>query len=222
MKGGMTGGIQGGSLFSYSPGHSLLHRAPALVKVAALLALSVAAFFAPPEATAAATPLLLGAALLCGIPLKAALSDLKPALYYAFFLYATAVAAPVMGAVTAAVTGNAGAPFSAALLPPAATVAVMVRLAALLQVSSLLFRTTTTVALKNAIAAVCPPLAVPLALFLGFIPALFQEWTRLDRAFRARGGAPRSKAQVLLPALMALAFYQADQKARALAAREGP
>jgi biotin transport system permease protein len=98
---------------------------------------------------------------------------------------------------------------------------VGVRLLVLLQLSSLLFRTTTLVALKSAIARICPPLAVPLALFLGFIPALFELWGRLDLSWRARGGKRGiKKLFVLLPALLSLAFFHADIKSRALAARE--
>jgi biotin transport system permease protein len=186
-----------------------------LLKVALLFAASIGAFFLPPLPCVPAIPLLFAAALLCGIRPRDALGDLRPALYYGFFLYVTAVLAawwvlPDRAAIRAGI-----------FVPPLHTVTVGVRLLVLLQLSSLLFRTTTLVALTSAIARVCPSLAIPLALFLGFIPALFELWGRLDLSWRARGGKKGiKKLFVLLPALISLAFFHADLKARALAARE--
>jgi biotin transport system permease protein/energy-coupling factor transport system permease protein len=218
-------------LFRYIPGESAAHRCPALVKLGALLALSVAAFFSPLRVTAGAIPVLFAAALLWGIPARESLADMRPLLYYALFLYATTFISTWLAAPAVPPAGVSSTPPQSRLLravlvtvfdPPESMVAVLVRLSAMLQVSSLLFRTTTTVALKRAIAAVCPPLAVPLALFLGFIPALFEQWARLDRACAARGCRGVGKLAVILPALLSLAFYQADLRAKALAARELP
>lgn len=203
------------TLLQYRPGRSVLHRAPALLKVALLFAASIGAFFLPPLACALGIPLLFAAALLSGIPPKDTMGDLRPALYYAWFLYVTAVLAAWW------VLPNRAAIRVDIFVPPLATVTVAVRLLVLLQLSSLLFRTTTLVALKSAIARICQPLATPLALFLGFIPALFELWGRLDLSWRARGGTKGiKKLFVLLPALISLAFFHADLKARALAARE--
>jgi energy-coupling factor transporter transmembrane protein EcfT len=209
------------TLLQYRPGRSILHRAPALLKVALLFAASIGAFFLPPQVCALAIPLLFAAALLCGIHPKDALGDLRPALYYAWFLYVTAIlAAWWVLPNRAAVTSGYYVPLSI-FVPPLTTITVAVRLLVLLQLSSLLFRTTTLVALKSAIARICPPLAIPLALFLGFIPALFELWRRLDLSWRARGGKKSlKKLFALLPALISLAFFHADLKARALAARE--
>jgi biotin transport system permease protein len=203
------------TLLQYRPGRSVLHCLPALLKVALLFAASIGAFFLPPQAAALTIPLLFAAALFCGISPRDALGDLRPALYYAWFLYVTAVLAAWW------VLPNRAAVNAGIFVPPLVTVTVAVRLLVLLQLSSLLFRTTTLVALKSAIARICPPLAVPLSLFLGFIPALFELWGRLDLSWRARGGKKGiKKLFVLLPALLSLAFYHADLKARALAARE--
>jgi biotin transport system permease protein/energy-coupling factor transport system permease protein len=203
------------SLFQYRPGRSVLHRAPALLKVALLLGLSVAVFAAPAGVTGAAVPLLVLLGCGCGLSLRDIVKDARLGVWYGAFLYATAVASLWWGAP--------GRVFTAGLLvPPPHVLQVALRLVVMLLLSSLLFRTTSTVALKGAIGNVCPPLAIPMALFLGFIPALFEEWGRLERGWRARGGGKGvRKWFVLLPALLSLAFYQADLKARALQARGG-
>jgi energy-coupling factor transporter transmembrane protein EcfT len=70
----------------------------------------------------------------------------------------------------------------------------------MLQVSALLFRTTTSIEMKYGIETIEraarsvlhvsqePRFAPSVALFIGFIPEVFELWQKLDMAWRARGG----------------------------------
>jgi energy-coupling factor transporter transmembrane protein EcfT len=59
------------------------------------------------------------------------------------------------------------------------------------------------------------------ALMISFIPALFDLWEKLNRAYRARGGkGGLTKYRILLVALFSLSFHHASEKAKALAVRE--
>jgi energy-coupling factor transporter transmembrane protein EcfT len=109
-----------------------------------------------------------------------------------------------------------------------------------MQLSALLFRTTTSIETKEAISALetgiraavkrlpfansistRPKFGTVIALTINFIPALFEIWDKLNRAYKARGGRRgMKKVRVLLVALFALSFHYAEKKARALAARE--
>jgi energy-coupling factor transporter transmembrane protein EcfT len=222
-------------LFCYLAGRSPLHRMNAAVKLALLFAASLAACFLP-LSVAAACALPAGmCARACGLPFRVQLRDLRPLLFYGEFLYASAVLSKVLALPEPFAQASA-----AALVPTKATLAALARLLLLLQLSSLLFRTTTRLALREGIAAAetavraalarLPGIsravsrdarfAQTLALFLGFIPALFEQWSRLELAWRARGGKNGVvKTRTLLLSLLSLGFYAAAQKAKALAAR---
>ncbi|MDR1288161.1 MAG: energy-coupling factor transporter transmembrane protein EcfT [Treponema sp.] len=116
----------------------------------------------------------------------------------------------------------------------------IVRLFLVMQLSALLFRTTTSIEIKEAVCAgetgiragirrlpfaktISPKakLGTSAALMMNFVPALFELWSKLNRAYRARGGKRGLKQfRVLFVALIALSFHYAQEKARALAARE--
>jgi energy-coupling factor transporter transmembrane protein EcfT len=59
------------------------------------------------------------------------------------------------------------------------------------------------------------------AVFLSCIPAVFESWNRIERAWLARGGKNGiAKMRALLPVFLSVCFHAASQKARALASRE--
>jgi len=67
-----------------------------------------------------------------------------------------------------------------------------------------------------------PRIAENIALFAGFIPEIFQTWSQIDRAWRARGGKNNlAKIRTLVFVLITLSFEKAARKAVALSAREG-
>jgi energy-coupling factor transporter transmembrane protein EcfT len=222
--------LNAGSLVRYKFGKSALHKAPAWAKLVALCALSLVIFLAPRLGIAVGIVIAAYFAWLTGFSFREQARDLRPLLFYATFLYISALVSNLVSAV----------PLPALLLPSEVTLTTLLRLTLLFQLSTLFFRTTTLIALKEAIALIedtlraglsCIPLvkrlvsrearfARILSLFLGFIPAVFEQWAAIDLAWRARSGKDGvKKALVLLPLLLSRNFYDAAKKARALAAR---
>ncbi|MDR1398774.1 MAG: energy-coupling factor transporter transmembrane protein EcfT [Treponema sp.] len=217
-------------IFRYRKGNSILHRIPALIKLFVLVLLTITIMFLPLYGICAGIVLLVIPALLCGFSVREQFADIKPALFYAFFLY-------LIGIFTQFFSIG----FTIALLYPGYEYALyLLRLILVMQLAALLFRTTTSIEIKEAICDVeiairrvlsTLPFAknislgakfgTSVALMISFIPALFELWEKINCAYRARGGERGLKQfRVLFVALIALSFHYAEKKSRALCARE--
>jgi biotin transport system permease protein/energy-coupling factor transport system permease protein len=231
------------TVFRYKKGSSLCHRLPAPVKFVLMLCAALVVMFLPLYAVCAGIVLMAAFAFACGFTPKEQAADMKPALYYAAFLFMLSAAASLFSALNANLARDP-ANIAGMAVPAAKAGAEYVlyaaRLALVMQLSALFFRTTTSIEIKKTLCAVeilvrsfirrCP-LAKNIspdarwgksaALMISFIPTLFELWEKLNRAYRARGGrGGLKKYRVLLVALIALSFHHASQKAQALAARE--
>jgi biotin transport system permease protein/energy-coupling factor transport system permease protein len=226
-------------VFRYKKGNSLLHRAPALLKLSVLAALAISIMFLPLSAVCAGIAAAIIPALVCGFSVKEQLTDIRPALFYALFLCMISACSGIV---------SAGGPAAVSSLRdlihrvrPAYEYGVyIVRLILVMQVSALLFRTSSSIEIKEAVcgaetalrrvlrrlpgAGRISPAAKfgnSIALTISFIPVLFELWEKLNRAYRARGGrGGLTRFRLLIAALIALSFHYAAQKARALQARE--
>jgi energy-coupling factor transporter transmembrane protein EcfT len=219
-------------IFRYKPGKSLLHKASAWLKLLLLFPLSVGTLYIPLSVSGALIGCMCVCAFLCGFSVREQFADLRAARYYAVFLYVLAVL--TNWAVARAFTPHL-------LIPGIDWLTGSVHLVLMLQISGLLFRTTTSLALKDGIDTIERVLrsglrrvpvagkyispgtrfAKSVALFIGFIPAVFELWQKVERAWIARGGGNGiKKIKVLTPSLISLGFYAAAAKSRALAARE--
>ncbi|MDR1096165.1 MAG: energy-coupling factor transporter transmembrane protein EcfT [Spirochaetaceae bacterium] len=226
-------------VFRYKRGRSVCHRLPAPVKLALMLCVAVTVMFLPLTAVCAGIVLSAVFAGLCRFTLREQCADIKPACYYALFLFAVNFAANLYAARA---TGP-GRDWLRAALPRADYVLYAARLCLVMQLSALLFRTTTSLQIKETLSAAEAAVRAALkklpfarksaqriapdakwaqhaALMLNFIPVLFEIWEKLNRAYRARDGrGGLKKYRILLIALFALSFHCASEKARALAAR---
>jgi energy-coupling factor transporter transmembrane protein EcfT len=224
MKRGKPAVTESPVIFRYKPGKSFLHKAPAWIKLALLFPLSAVTLYIPLAVSGALIACMCVAAFLCGFSVREQLADLKAAWYYAVFLYILAV-------ITNWTIAQSFTP--QLLVPGIDWLTGSVHLVLMLQISGLLFRTTTSLALKDGIDAIERVIrgglrlspdtrfAKSVALFIGFIPAVFELWQKIERAWIARGGKNGiTKIKVLVPVLISLSFYAAAAKARALAARE--
>jgi biotin transport system permease protein/energy-coupling factor transport system permease protein len=224
-------------VFRYRKGNCFLYKIPAPVKLLSLLVFAAAAMLLPLYAACAGIGLLALFAFLCGFTVKEQLADIKPVLFYAFFLY-------TIGVCTGLYSFFSGSPEpieAAAIFYPDYDYGFYIaRLFLVMQLSALLFRTTTSIEIKEAVCAaetgiraairripftktvsLKAKLAVSVALMMSFVPALFELWNKLSRAYRARGGKRGLKQiRILFVALIALSLHYAQEKARALAARE--
>ena len=224
-------------IFRYRKGNSILHRIPALIKLFVVVVLAINIMFLPLYAVCAGIVLLVIPALLCGFSVREQFTDIKPALFYAFFLYLISVFTRLFSTGFTAVSPG---DFMKILHPNYEYGLYILRRLLVMQLSGLLFRTTTSIEIKEAICGVeifirtalrtlpfaknislAARIGTSAALMINFIPALFELWEKLNRAYRARGGAGGLKQfRVLLVALIALSFHYAEKKSRALMARE--
>ncbi|MDR2417847.1 MAG: energy-coupling factor transporter transmembrane protein EcfT [Treponema sp.] len=224
-------------VFRYRKGNSIIHRLPALIKLFALISLAVNIMFLPLYAVCVGIILLVIPAFLCGFSVREQFTDIKPALFYAFFLYLISIFTNLSSTGFTIVSSTA---FIKILLPNDEYALYILRLLLVMQLSALLFRTTTSIEIKEVICSVeiairgvlrklpfarnislTAKFGTSAALTINFIPALFELWDKLNRAYRARGGKGGLKQfRVLLVALIALSFHYAERKARALLARE--
>jgi len=232
------------AVFAYNSRKGPLHRVPALVKLVALLPLSIVCLALPLPALAAGIALAAIAASVCGFRLSEQLCDLKPVLFYSILMY-------VLSIVSRLVEWQFPSPlvfsleflkelFITTFTPRPDFLFSCLRLAIIVQLSALLFRTTTTLQIRDSLGAIeCgirrrlsrrqnsaqrpikPRIAETIALFAAFIPEIFQTWSQIDRAWRARGGKNNlAKIRTLVFVLITLSFEKAARKAMALSARE--
>jgi biotin transport system permease protein/energy-coupling factor transport system permease protein len=219
-------------IFRYKRGNSVCHRLPAPLKLALMLCAGVTVMFLPLSAVCAGIALMAALARCCRFTLREQCADIKPACYYAFFLFIINLAACLYAGIPG---GGLGRDWLRADY-----VLYAMRLGLVMQLSALLFRTTTSIEIKETIATIetgirmavrklpfartidpNAKLAKYAALMINFIPALFELWEKLNRAYQARcgRGGPK-KYRILLIALFSLSFHYASEKAKALAARE--
>jgi energy-coupling factor transporter transmembrane protein EcfT len=234
------------AIFRYKKGSSIYHRLPAPVKFALTLCASIIVMFLPLYAICAGTVFMAVFASVCGFTLREQRADIKPAIYYALFLFALNIAANLYTLCVSAdafadsLDGTFRSGIAAVMVPPLAYIRYAARLLLVMQFSALLFRTTTSIEIKETLCAAETgirtvmrnfPLARNItmdakigksaALMISFIPALFEIWEKLNRAYQARyGRGGLKKYRILLTALAALSFHHASEKAKALAARE--
>jgi biotin transport system permease protein/energy-coupling factor transport system permease protein len=181
-------------------------------------------------------------AFICGFTLREQLTDFKPAAFYASLMYALSVFSTLFENWNVLPLPALAA---AALLPRADFLRIVLRLALIVQLSALLFRTTSSVEIREGLNAIerfirrafsrLPLLgkaislgpsfaetsvAENITLFLSFIPEIFEVWTSVDLAWKARGGKQGlAKIKTLVFVLITLSFEKAALKARALEAR---
>jgi energy-coupling factor transporter transmembrane protein EcfT len=210
------------TIFRYQRGASIAHNTNAVVKLCLLLALSCGTPFASEYAhkilLLAAVLVLSGFSRYCGIGFAAQIKEARPFLLYLAFLYAVQ-AAPIAFSLLK----SASFSYAALLLPSRKFYASFFLIVILAQSSQLFYKTTTSIELKDALEAIEKKLSGKtrfsraFAVYVSFIPAVFEAWNRLDLAWRARQGrGGLQKAAVLVPSFFSLCLNAAWHKERAL------
>ena len=229
--------IRAQAVFRYKTVKGPLHKLPAMLKFFLLLPLSLFAMSLQSLWLAAGIIAALAAAFLCGFTLREQLTDLKPAVFYAALMYALSTFSTLFenwGMMP--ITSLA----ALAIIPRPDFLRITLRLALIVQISALLFRTTTSVEIREGLGAVeqfvrlklsrlpllgkrislRPHFAENISLFLCFIPEIFAVWTSVNLAWKARGGKQGlAMIKTLIFVLISLCFERAALKARALEAR---
>jgi biotin transport system permease protein/energy-coupling factor transport system permease protein len=216
-------------VFKYKTMRGPLHRLPALLKLFLLLPLSVFCLSLPSTGLAAGIAAAAGIAFFCSFTLREQLADLKPAVFYAALMYGLSVFSTLLENAEA----RQSAVLAEAFMPRQEFLIVSLRLTLVVQLSSLLFRSTSSVELRDALAAIERFLRVKvfhlplkykfsgtLSFFLCFIPAVFEIWAAVNLAWKARAGKQgMRKIKTLVFILITLSLEKSAVKAKALAAR---
>ena len=215
--------------FSYKAGNSIIPRCPAWIKILFIPALSIAIFKLPPLFSAILVIFQLILALFLHFSIGEQLKDFRAVLYYAFFLIFARLISVVAGYVQAGGTVR----LSDFLLDKESLI-MLLKLFCLMQTASILFRTSTTLQLREGLekmeltlrrpftsqARPSAPVAQTLALFLCFIPQVSKIWQQTVRAWKARGGRTNLRMYItLLPVLFSVGMKQAYNAARAITIR---
>jgi len=199
------------AVFKYKINKGRLHKVPALIKLLFLLPLSVFCALLPSFWLGVG---ILSASLLafvCGLSLHDQITDFKPVFYYALLMYALSVFSSVIDNYGVLPANQ----FFTVLIPNMEYLQITLRLALIVQVSALLFRTTSPLEIREIVRLEI------LSLFLCFIPEIFKIWNSINTAWKARGGKDGFHKIKTIPfILISLSFEKAALKAKALEARK--
>jgi energy-coupling factor transporter transmembrane protein EcfT len=190
--------------FAYKKGNTILHRCPALVKIAALLVLSVFAFSSIPGLAIAAF-IIVPASFCARLRPRDLLWGSRPLFLLAFFL------------VLYKSLNFKGFSMTGFLDGLRQALCILVSFAA----ASLVFSVTTMAEIRSSLGN--GRLSLGISLMLGFIPRFFAVWEEAEIAFKARGGKNGPARLVfLVPLTIEKMMEKAAETAEALEARGFP
>ena len=211
------------SLFSYKKGNSFLHRCPAWIKLLFVPVLNILCWKLPLNFSLALIILQTVIAFCLNFTLREQLCDIKPVIYYSFMLFLVKVISDFSlllsnhsFSIAALIAGFSWHSEKESLI-------MLIKLFCLMQTSSLIFKTSTSIELRQGIS--CIPvlrlLAEPISMFLNFIPMVSKIWRQLKISWKARGGKESLKMYVVLfPVLFSTGMKKAWNLSRAISIRK--
>jgi len=198
------------SVFKYKTIKGPLHKIPAIIKLLLLLPVSFFCMYLPSLWLGVGILFCVLIAFICGLSLQDQITDFKPVFFYALLMYALSVFSNLIDNFRLMPVNQ----FLTVLIPDLGYLRITLRLALIVQISALLFRTTSSLEIREVVRLEI------LSLFLSFIPEIFKIWTSVNMAWKARGGKEGfGKIKTLMFVLISLSFEKAALKANALAAR---
>ena len=223
--------MENAQFFHYKTQPTILHKIPAWIKIILILVLAFVAFYLPVSVCLIVYPLLL---LFSAIVLKFSFSeiysDAKPTIAYVVLLY---VATILLNLAThfsnleypVAHWSDVYTGMSRIFIPNLTYLPLLAHLALSLEITSLVYRTTSHGQFKDGFSTIeafitrkeATPVSDTLALALSFIPRISTFWNRLSRAWISRGGRDSvKKAFVLFPKLFHVAMREGYEKSLAI------
>ena len=212
--------------FTYKNGNSFLHKTPSWIKILFIPALSAAVLKSPFYVAAVFCLLQIALASFLRFTIKEQLKDLAPAVFYAVLLYSTNFLAHWA-------SSDLKESF-VTVFKNKETLFMLLKLFCLMQASSLVFRTSTTLQIREGIGTLESALRkiLPvskknsftnmLSLFICFIPLVFKNWNQCSRTWKTRAGKRTLRMYLtLLPVFFSTGIKQAWNMARAVEIREG-
>ncbi|MCR5217246.1 hypothetical protein [Treponema sp.] len=217
--------------FTYKAGNSFLHKMPAWCKILFIPLLNIFVFKMPFYVAASFLIIQFILALCLKFTIKEQLKDFSPIIIYAFLLYITAFFS--RWAAGGFLLNKA--PYIARhTFTNASTGILLLKLFSIIQSASLVFRTSTSLQIREGVGAVESAVrkVLPcskknkftntLSLFICFIPMVFKNWNQCRRAWFARKGPRGIKMYAaLFPVFFSVGIKQAWNASRAITIREG-
>jgi energy-coupling factor transporter transmembrane protein EcfT len=202
------------TIFQYKTKKGLYHKIPAVIKLVLLLPLSIFCVSFPSGWLLTGTLTVIIIALIGGITPKEQLCDLKPVFIYGVFMYLLSVFSNLFEYPVITRSFPDLYTIFIILKPNADYLHLALRLTLIVQLSALLFRTTSSLEIRGLLRI------ESISVFLMFIPEIFKIWTSINLAWKARGGKNGLvKIKTLLFVLISLCFEKAAIKSKALEAR---
>jgi biotin transport system permease protein/energy-coupling factor transport system permease protein len=235
------------AVFRYKIVKGPLHKIPAMLKLFLLLPLSVFCMSLPSLWITAGIIFTMLAAFCFRFTLNEQITDLKPAVYYAVLMYVLSVFSNIIENWHELIllfpsTGIPSAFIISVFIPHHDFLHIALRLVLIMQLSALLFRTTSAIELREGLILIEKTIrqffsylpflkkrislqchyAENLSLFLSFIPQIFSTWKNINLAWKARGGKQGLRNIIpIIFLLISLNMEKAAVKAKALTARSG-
>lgn len=213
------------SAFAYKSGNSFLHKCPAWAKLLCIPAVNILFLCLPVECTVVFVILQSVAAFFLRFSFREQLAGVKPVLFYALLVFS-------MQAVFCFASADATFAETFTFENQKETVFLLLKLLCIMQSASLVFKTSTSLELRDGIFKIeifirrifhLKSRAVfsnTVSLFLNFIPLVSKIWEQSKRAWKARGGKKSLRMYaVLLPVLFSVGMKKAYNSARALSVR---
>ena len=200
--------MTGTRFFHYRKGNSFLHKMNPALKIILLLVFATASFFIPVIPALIIWLLLIFISLaILKFRLKEVLTDLKPVLAYGIMLLLLSLILNFMN-----LRGKAfNLTYVKELFTPDQNYLLLfARLSLSIQISSILYRTTSTSEFSQAFRSMeekltkktATPFSEMLSLTLTFIPRLADFWERISLAWKSRGGKKNLRRIVCLTPLL--------------------
>ena len=226
------------SSFSYKAGNTFMHRLPAWIKILLVPALSLVFFKLPVFCSLALILFQFVLATCLKFTLKEQFSDLKFVLYFKFILYfmsfvgifCSALFSASSLAQTASVQPAKSSFFKC--LQNSATALMLVKLFCVIQTSSIVFKTTTSLEMREGVGKIESAIRkifhlkdkntltdfISFAIY--FIPTVFKIWNQLATAWKARQGKTSVRMFLaLFPVLFSVGMKNAYNTAKAVMIR---
>lgn len=209
--------------FRYKTQTTILHKVPASIKLVAMLALAIIAFYTPiMHGVCIWLALLAFSKIVLKFSFAEIISDLKPTLSYTVLLYSATLIMNILDYFSKSAQTTS---IITIFKPNAAYTLLLVHLALSMEISSLFFRTTSITEFKNGIAKIerlitkkeKAPLSETITLTFFFIPRITSFYTRISNAWKARDGKDSiRKILVLIPLLLKLSMQDGYEKSLAI------
>lgn len=221
------------SSFSYKAGKSFVHKIPSWIKILFIPAVSITVFHLPFYFSLALVFLQAVLAFSLHFTLKEQAEDLKFVLYFAVILYLMSFSGYFFSDLMKGENPEGSLRTALSVtFKNSASALMLLKLLCVMQFSSILFKTTTSLEIREGVSKIESKIRRILHLkedgtvtdlisfTLYFIPLVFKIWSRLSRAWKARGGKEGPLMfLILLPALFSVGMKDAYTAAKAVMIR---